>query len=116
MEINITLPTINQVKFEIILHEEHASIRGNCMASGDDAFDEKCARKIERQLDRGNLWAWCTVEVKATYKGLTASDYLGCCSYSSERSFKRDGYYEDMKQTAFDEIIKALKAFATVGL
>jgi hypothetical protein len=106
----IALPTISQVTFEIILHEEDMSIRGNCLASGDDKEDEKCARMIERQLANGNSWAWCCVEVRASYKGLHASDYLGGCSYKSERDFKKGGYYEDMKSEAFNSIIAQLKS------
>lgn len=106
----IALPTQSQVTFEIIQHEEDAAIRGNCLASGDDKEDEKCALAIEASLRAGNLWAWCTVEVRATYKGFSASDYLGACSYKSERDFKRGGYYEDMCNVAYTDLIDQIKA------
>jgi len=109
----ITLPTIEQVTFDIIVHDETAPIRGNCIDSGDAKYDEKIARRIERQLDNGNVFAWCTIEVRANYKGLQASDYLGCCSYKSERDFKIGGYYDDMTSETYGQIIEQLKALRT---
>lgn len=95
---------ISDVQFEIICHPEHVQVKGNAVASGDDDFDKKVENKIIRQLENGNTWAWCTVEVKATYKSLEASDFLGCCSYKHEKDFMSGGYYEQMKETAFDAL------------
>jgi hypothetical protein len=105
----ITLPTIDQIEFELIVHEESTPIKGNALASGDDATDKKQERMIERQLANGNSWAWCCVQMKGTYKGLEASDYLGCCSYKSQKDFERDGYYQDMKTTVFADILKQIE-------
>jgi hypothetical protein len=100
---------IEDISFEAIAHEETTPIEGNAMASGDDASDKRTEKMIYRQLENGNEWAWCTIEVKGTYKGLEASDYLGCCSYKSEKDFKKDGYYKDMQQTVFEDIQKQLE-------
>ena len=100
------MKTINrtQVEFEIIVHPEHTPLKGNVLVSGDDQTDTEAEEEIARQLENGNEWAWCTIEVKAKYKSLEASDYLGCCSYASEEDFKKDGYYLDMKDRAFEEL------------
>lgn len=66
-----------------------APVRGN-------AFDQATEDEILARLVRGDQWAWCTVKVTGTYKGLTASDYLGCCSYDNEQNFIAGGYYDDM--------------------
>lgn len=52
-----------------------------------------------------NIWKWCTVSVKGTYKGLESIDYLGACSYESEEDFvKTSGYYEDMQNTVLSDL------------
>jgi hypothetical protein len=98
---------INDVSFQIYAINEDVPVKGNAIASGDDAFDRKVENRIIRELENGNVWAWCTVEVKAIYKELSASDYLGCCSYKHEKDFmKKGGYYHGMKERAFDELKK----------
>jgi hypothetical protein len=96
--------TIEDVSFTIEVLEEHTPVKGNALASGDDKEDRKAEQQIYRQLNRGNIWAWCTVKVTASWKGFTGTDYLGCCSYKSEKDFIRGGYYEDMQRTALNEL------------
>ena len=67
---------------------------------------------IRQQLEAGNEWAWCQVQVKATWtdpetdEEYEGSDYLGGCSYESEESFKQPGgYYDDMKDSAYEELL-----------
>lgn len=84
-----------QVRYTIECLPEEIPIRGNCMVSGDDAFDEQCAREIEHELACGNPWAWCSVRVSARAGGVTGDAYLGGCSYKSEDDFKREGMYYD---------------------
>lgn len=111
-QITFELPTIDQVEFTIECHEEHIPVRGNALASGDDKQDKRVEDSIIRSLNNGNPWSWCTVEVTASYNGLQGTDTLGCCSYKSEKDFiKNSGYYEDMKQQAYDELIEKLRAF-----
>ena len=92
------------VEFEVFCLSEHTSIRGNCLASGDDEEDEKCARWIEKQLDNGNAWAWCTIMVTGKYLGLSSKSYLGCCSYKSKKDFEDDVYYQDMKNEIIEDL------------
>ncbi len=97
--ININSTDLN---FEIILHEEHMPIEGQ--------FDDKETEQwVLDEYNSGNDWAWCSVEVRGTYKGLTASDYLGACSYKDKEDFKIGGYYEDMKTTVLNEIREQLE-------
>ena len=110
--LKIKLPKIEQVEFETICHSEETQVRGNAMASGDEKADKRAEDRILRQLENGNQWAWCTIEVKASYKGLTASDFLGCCSYKSQKDFEKDVYYVDMKKQAFDSLIEQIKTLA----
>lgn len=99
---------IEDVTFEIICHPEETQIEGNAMASGNEDHDRKVEQDIQDQLESGNEWAWCTVQVRASYDEQSASEYLGCCSYESEEDFKKGGYYEDMKETALAALILTL--------
>lgn len=109
--IRIKLPSIDQVEFSIDAEADFTQVRGNALVSGNDAEDKKCEDNILRKLRNGNVWAWALVKVTASYKGLEAIDYLGCCSYKDEKDFiENSGYYEDMKQTTYNELIDQMKA------
>lgn len=93
---------------------EEIGVRGNAMASGDDAQDKEVEDQIIADLEGGNEWAWCSVKVTAslTIDGETfaGSDYLGCCSYASEVDFKNGGYFEDMQNAASEDLLTRLRA------
>lgn len=108
--IRIKLPTIDQVQFTIEALEEDNPIRGNAVVTGDDAVDKKVEDDIIKRLE-SNIWAWCCVCVTAKWKGLEGTDYLGSCSYKDENDFKQPGgYYEEMKEKAYDNLIEQLNA------
>lgn len=95
----------DEVTYSIECLPEHTGVRGNAMASGDDAADKEDENRIIADLESGNEWAWCCVKVTATWNGFTGKDYLGCCSYASEDDFKVEGgYYDDMKQQALEDL------------
>jgi hypothetical protein len=90
---------------DIICHPEDLPVRGNAIASGDDAYDKQVEDEILERLSRGDAWAWCTVEVKVTIDGVSTSEYLGGCSYDNEYAFESAGdYYPDMVLTCLDKL------------
>jgi len=104
-----------QYRFDLIVEYEQIPVRGNAMASGDDAADKAYEDEIIERLERGDVWAWAAVEVRCTHipSGIHASDYLGGCSYRDEEDFKANGDYESMREDAYDECraeIKRIKA------
>lgn len=101
--------SIDDVEWELICEPEHVPVEGNCMASGDDAFDRKCERRILRQLANGNEWAWCCVRLVGRFKGLCCWEALGCCSYRSEKEFRKDPYFADMQS----EVLRQLQEEAS---
>jgi hypothetical protein len=104
--IRIKLPTIEEVDFTLEAEYEEISVRGNAMASGDDEQDKMYEDEIIRRLDNGDVWAWASVKVTAQWRGIEGVDYLGCCCYANENDFKQPGgYYDDMKQEAYDDLI-----------
>lgn len=95
-----------EAKVQVLCEPEDMPIKGNVIASGDDAYDQECENRILAQLEAGNEWAWCCTHVLMTWKGLTAHDYLGGCSYSSQEDFEKDGYYADMVDTCLDSLVQ----------
>jgi hypothetical protein len=108
-QVSFKLPTIKDVEFTIECMREDMPVKGNAISSGDDDFDKKTEDSIIDALNNGNEWAWCMVQVTAKYKGIYGYDNLGGCSYKSKEDFMKDGYFEDMKQVAFDNLIENLE-------
>lgn len=92
------------IDWQVICHSEETPVEGNALASGDDAEDTKAEQYIRDQLESGNDWAWCTVEIQGDYLGLSASQHLGCCSYKNRLDFEESGYFRDMKLEVAQEI------------
>lgn len=105
------LPTMEDVEFRIDCENEDIPVRGNAVVSGNDEEDKEIEDSIIEQLNNGNEWAWCSVKVTASFKGIEGTDYLGGCSYADEKEFKEGGYYEDMKRQAYNELIEQLESF-----
>lgn len=109
----INIPSFEDCAFKLECLEEDATIRGNACAI-DEETDKKIEEHIIKQLESGNLWAWCTVKVTCYYDagldGISGTDYLGCCSYTSEEDFVNGGYFEDMKHQAYDNFLANIEA------
>ena len=106
--------TEEDVIFTLECLEEHTPVRGNAMASGDNEADRACENEILERLDRGDIWAWCTVKVTARYGSLVGVDYLGCCSYRDERDFREPsgGYFDDMRREALRDLQSQIDTLA----
>lgn len=111
----ITL-TKDNVTISIVPQPEYIPIEGNALASGDDKQDKAEENRIREKLKNGNIWAWCTVIVECTYKGLTAIDTLGCCSYANAEDFKNGGYYDDMVANCIDNLQKQLNEIVKTSI
>lgn len=75
--------------------EEEMPVRGNALASGDNALDKECEDKIIAKLNSGDMSAWFCACVKVTLYGHNevGRSYLGACSYDSFAEFVSDNYY-----------------------
>ena len=97
------------VDVELIVHYDDTPVRGNVLASGNDAEDKEAEDEVLRRLDNGDVWAWACVQVKVTYQGISESVFLGGCSYENENAFRKDGYYQDMVNEALGELNHRLR-------
>lgn len=99
------MKTITKEMCEIHIYTE------DCDVDVDDDLDKRAAKWVRKQLDKGNEWAWCDVEVRLLFHGLEAIDYLGACSYKSKQDFiTNSGNYDDMVDTCLDEINRKAEA------
>ena len=104
--------TMDEVEFTLSCEPEQESIEGNCSAV-DEEVDRETAEWIYDQLDNGNEWAWCQVEVVAHWKEWSGSSYLGCCSYRSEEEFcQPGGYHDDLKHEALERLNEQVERVA----
>lgn len=56
--------------------------------------------EIAEQLANGNDYAWFCAKVTASWKGHSHSEYLGWCSYASEKDWLESDYFQQMKDEA----------------
>lgn len=102
-------PNSPDIEITISAEPEEIPVRGNAMASGNDADDKAVEDEIIARVESGDAWAWCTVRVRVTYRGvLSADSYLGACSYASEKEFRNDAYYDDLVKECLAELNKRL--------
>lgn len=100
---NIRKLTADEVEFTIEIGAESIPIADQ-FETGDASQDQEIVDGIQKQLDAGNLWAWCCVQVTARWGDWTATDYLGACSYASEAKFRADGYWADMQASTLEQL------------
>ncbi|HTF27220.1 MAG TPA: hypothetical protein VK625_00170 [Flavitalea sp.] len=75
----------------------------------DSYMEKESADYVRDQYNSGNPFAWFSGKVTVTYKGMEENDYLGGCSYKSERDFKENsGHYFDMVNTCIEAINKEI--------
>jgi hypothetical protein len=94
------------VIYVIECEQDESPVKGN-FASGDDEQDRADEETILSRLDRGDIWAWCCVRVKAIADdGSEAySSWLGGCCYADETDFRAGPYFEDLCVEASDELL-----------
>lgn len=102
--------TISDIDWELIATQDDCEVRGNALVSGDEDEDKRVEDEIIERLNNGDEWAWASVEVRGTFNGLVASDYLGCCSYANADDFKTGGYFDDMQENVLEQLQAAAES------
>lgn len=77
--------------------------------AGDPLEDRKAIAEINERLDRGDVWAWCTITVKVSWRGQEASCGFGGGNYSDESSFRQSQDFLDLQQEAIALLNKAMQ-------
>ena len=109
--IPVKIPSMAECEFVLRADQDHMRVRGNAMASGDDAEDRACEDEILGRLDDGDVWAWALVTVTCKYRGWSVMGraYLGGCTYRDEEDFRKGGCYEEMEREAYEDFIQTLE-------
>jgi hypothetical protein len=102
--------TEDEVTFDVEYLPEDDHPRGH-FASGDDEWDKQTVAKILSDMEWNPL-AWCIAKVTVSWGGYRVSEYLGGCSFESEKDFTSDNsdYYDDMKRRALEGLNAKLRA------
>jgi len=96
---------LDDVEISIEVEQDDLAVRGNALASGDDALDKKVEDEILRRLEGGDVWAWAIVHVLARGYGLTGEESLGTCSYEDENDFvEHSGCFPHLVAGACDDL------------
>ncbi len=104
------------VTFEVTIESEDIPVRGNCMASGDDAFDKKCEDEILERLENGDDSAWCCVKVTArTAGGFEGFACIGGCTLSDDYTAEQCAEEHGLRAEALDNLRTALKNTSKEG-
>jgi hypothetical protein len=99
--------TAGEVEFSLEIEDEDAPFD---FESDEPEKDEELRKELTSRLNRGDLWAWCSVKVTAKWKTWEGVDYLGCCSYDSEKDFKDcNDYWPDMRERALEDLNGRIK-------
>lgn len=95
--------------FTVHVEQDETPVRGNALASGDDAVDRECEDEILARLRDGDVWAWACVEVRATRGDFHASTYIGGCTYDDEADFRECAYFEELCKEALSVLDEKLR-------
>jgi hypothetical protein len=92
------------VKIEFTPENEDTDITGY--------FEEQNIIQIQNKYNSGNMAAWFCAKVEVSFRGISETDYLGCCSYNSFKEFESDesGYYVDMINNCITQINKQINS------
>jgi len=91
------------IEIEVNYTPEYTSPRES-FDSGIPEYDKEDIAMVERRIDTGNPLAWCMIEVKVSWEGLSAFDLLGCCTFESEEEFLEDACYQEMLSVALHNL------------
>jgi hypothetical protein len=106
--IEVLIPSWEDCTFTLEALPEEIPVRGNASASGDDAYDKQVEDAIIERLDRGDVWAWCCVQMTCSFddRPITGFHVVGCCSYRDEADFvENSGYFVDLKRDAYEDFV-----------
>lgn len=102
------LLALNEVEISLTVKQDDQPVRG-AFGSDEPDLDREMEDEILSRLDAGDVWAWCDVTVRVTWKGYVGEAYLCGCSYRDEDDFvNQDYYYPAMVDEALETLNSAI--------
>ena len=78
--------------------------------------DPSVEQEIIERVNSGDVWAWCCVQVTASFKGVDCDTYLGHCTYSGQDDFTdNSGYYDDMLEEVISDLYDKIKEIQAIN-
>lgn len=104
----VALPQEAECTYTVSAEVEEEDPYGNVIACGDENDDRAEAERVKAEVRAGDVWEWASVTVSCTHTEHdgVGKDLLGCCSYDSKAEFVQDGYYADMKASAYRDLLE----------
>ncbi len=96
-----------EVSIEVIY--EDIPIEGNVMSSGDGKADLQAEKEVLKDLESGNVFAWCTAVVQASWAGFERRDTLGAISCRNEDEFRSLVMDHGMIEQAVGYLIRKIR-------
>jgi hypothetical protein len=74
--------------------------------------DAQKAKLVAERVEAGDPWAWSTVIMRLSYKGLVSRPAaMPGCSFRDEREFRQSAYFAQMVQECLEDLIERLQPF-----
>lgn len=101
--------TSDEVAFSFSVEPDDIPVKGNALASGDDAADKEAEDAILDRLDRGDELAWCIIVVEAKWQGYRGIASLGGNTLADSAEVESTIKEHDMYTEALDNLNTALE-------
>ena len=101
---------------ELLIEQDDSQVRGNALASGDDALDRTAENDILGRLDSGDISAWCGVVVNVTISAWTGTASIWACTLDDTYTADIVASDHGLLEEAFDDLLRVLNAAAYEGI
>lgn len=99
----------DEVTFSLTAEPEDLPLEG-AFDLGSDELNEETTNAISERLERGDVWAWASVKVTASWAGFEGDAYIGGCNYEDEDDFRTNsGYFKDLLKEAANALVSEIE-------
>lgn len=95
--------TLDEVKVTFTMEHEFTSPK-EIYSSGDEESEEAILKWLDDEEFKGNQYAWFSAKVTVSWNSFSRTEYLGCCSYESEKDFLESDCYHGLVEECLDRL------------
>jgi len=94
-------PELNDCEFSIEFERDDEDILEDPLFNKDFIF----VNWFTKIRDKNNIWEWCSLKVICKFGLFEGDGVWAWASFVNENAFKDSKLYQDLKQTAYDEML-----------